>query len=197
MAPLGARVTPKVSRLRPSVRDLRPVAIRMTSASRSATFSTAVFILKVMPCFSRYLRRRLAMSLSSAGRHSFRNSMTVTSEPKRWNTLANSMPMTPAPMIQRRLGRTSRFRRPVESTTRGSSAPGIGSHLVSEPVAMMMFGAMKESPPTLTVWASTKVAFPRMRVILGCERMPSTPLRNWGTTCAMRSRASAKVAAWT
>ena len=194
MAPLGARVTPKASRLRPSVRGLRPVAIRMTSASMSATFSTAVFILKVMPCFSRYLRRRLAMSLSRAGRHSFRNSMTVTSEPKRWNTLANSMPMTPAPIIQRRLGRVSRFRRPVESTTRGSSAPGMGSHLVSEPVAMMM----GTSPnPSKRRGVLPKTAFSRMRVILGCERIPSTPLRNWGTTCAMRSRASAKVAAWT
>ena len=71
----------------------------------------------VPDAFSICLRRRLAQSSSRAGRHSFRNSMTVTSEPKRRNTLANSMPMTPAPMMQRRLGRVSRFRRPVESTT--------------------------------------------------------------------------------
>ena len=188
---------PRASRFRPSVRGLRPVAIRMTSASISATFSTAVFILKVMPCFSRYLRRRLAMSLSRAGRHSLRYSMTVTSEPKRWNTLANSIPMTPAPMIARRLGSVSRFKRPVLSTTRGSSIPLMGSHLVSEPVAMMMFLAATKSLPTLTVLASMNEARPRTKVMLGCERMPSTPARSCGITDAMRSRASAKVALWT
>ena len=110
--------------------------------SPSAICLTPHCILKVIPSFSICLRRRLAMSLSRAGRHSLRYSMTVTSEPKRLNTEANSMPMTPAPMMVRRLGRVSRFSRPVESTTRGSSMPLMGSHLVSEPVAMMMFLAV-------------------------------------------------------
>ncbi len=143
MAPFGAVVMPAASRLRPSVRGLRPVAIRMMSASMSASDCTAVFMWKLMPRFSMSLRRRLAMSLSRAGRHSFRYSMTVTSVPKRWKTEANSMPMTPAPMMVRRLGCSSRASRPVLSTTRGSVlTPSIGSHLVSEPVAMMMFGAV-------------------------------------------------------
>ena len=182
MAPLGVRVMPRASRFRPSVRGLRPVAIRITSASISATFSTAVFILKVMPRFSKYFRRRLAISLSSAGRHSFRYSITVTSEPKRWNTEANSIPITPAPIMVRRLGRVSRFNSPVESTTRGSSQPAMGSHLVSEPVAMMMLSAVNVSFAAMasqhTEQASANCAFPRTKVILGCERMPSTPARN-------------------
>ena len=123
-------------------RGFLPVAIRTTSASISAISSTAVFILKVIPCFSRYLRRRLAISLSSAGRHSLRYSMTVISEPNRLNTEANSIPITPAPMIARRLGSVSSCSKPVESTTRESSTPLIGSHLVSEPVAMMMLSAV-------------------------------------------------------
>ena len=69
--------------------------------------------------------------------------MTVTSEPKRWNTEANSIPITPAPMIAKRLGRVSRFSKPVESITRGSSMPLMGSHLVSEPVAMMMLSEVR------------------------------------------------------
>ena len=176
------KLMPTRSRPSPSVRGRRPVAMRMTSASMSATFSTAVFILKVTPRFSIVLRRRLAISPSRAGRHSFRYSITVTSEPKRLKTEANSMPMTPAPMMARRLGRVSRFSKPVLSTTRGSSMPLMGSHFVSEPVAMMMFLAATESLPTLTVLASTSWARPRTSVMLGCERMVSTPARSWGTT---------------
>ena len=173
MEPSGAGLMAAATRFRPSVRGLRPVAIRITSASMSATDATAVFIRKVTPFFSRSLRRRLAMSLSRAGRHSFRYSMTVTSEPKRRKTLANSMPMTPAPMIQRRRGCCSSWSNPVESTTRGSvRVPSMGSHLVSEPVAMMMLGAVKVSaavPPATgqTVWASTKAARALTRVMLG------------------------------
>ena len=170
---------PAASRFKPSVQGLRPVAMRMRSASMSASDWTAVFILNVMPRFSRSLRSRLAQSASRAGRHSFRYSMTVTSEPKRLNTEANSMPMTPAPMMQSFLGRVSTARRPVESTTRGSLMSGRGRSLVVLPVAMMILLAATESQPTeKTVWASANWARSRMIVMLGCARMPSTPLRS-------------------
>ena len=133
---------PAASRFSPSTLGRRPVAIRMTSASISASDSTAVFILKVMPRFSSSLRRRLAISLSSIGKHSFRYSITVTSEPKRWKTLANSIPMTPAPMMQSRLGRVDSCNSSVLVTTRGSLMSGNGSSFALLPVAIMMFLAV-------------------------------------------------------
>ena len=72
--------------------------------------------------------------------------MTVTSEPKRWNTQANSMPMTPAPTMQSFLGRVSSCSSSVEVTTRGSLMSGRGSSFALLPVAMMMLEAEMQTP---------------------------------------------------
>ena len=80
-------------------------------------------------------------------------------------------------MIQRRLGNVSNERSPVESTSRRSSSPLTGIILVSEPVAIMILTPLQTSPEgeASTVWASTNRAFSRTSVMLGLERMPSTP----------------------
>ena len=161
----------------------------------SANDCTAVFMRKVMPRFSKSLRRRLAISLSSMGRHSFRYSMTVTSMPKRWNTEANSIPMTPAPMMHslEPTGRESgeRASSSVEVTTRGSSMSGRGRSLGLLPVAMMILFAARRTPSesscrgrTCTSLGLTNEAWPRISLILGWARMPSTPLRNCCTTAS-------------
>ena len=81
------------------------------------------------------------MSLSMAGKHSLRYSTTVTSLPKLAKALANSMPMTPAPMMQRVLGTSCMSRSSVEVMQFGPVMPGMGRIFVSEPEAMMMFDA--------------------------------------------------------
>ncbi|MHC2789720.1 hypothetical protein ACVMBZ_008972 [Bradyrhizobium liaoningense] len=50
-----------------------------------------------MPCFSRRLRARPAISASSTGRICGSTSTTVTSEPMVWKKEANSMPIAPEP----------------------------------------------------------------------------------------------------
>ena len=57
-----------------------------------------------MPFLARACFRRLAISPSNGGRICFMNSMTVTFEPKAENTEANSMPITPPPMMVRLSG---------------------------------------------------------------------------------------------
>ena len=56
---------------------------------------------------------------------------------------------------------------------------------------------MSEGSADCAAPVAVKRALPRTSVMLGWERMPSTPCRSWVTTCAIRSRASSKVALWT
>ena len=83
--------------------------------------------------------------------------MTVTRLPKEENAEANSMPMTPAPMMHRCSGTWSMLSRSVEKPTpdppKGREVRK-GGRAASEPVAMMMFGAVYSSLPMMTVWPS-------------------------------------------
>ena len=145
------------------------------------------------PRFSTVLRSRLATSPSSIGRHSFRNSTTVTSQPKLLSMQANSMPITPAPTMQTRRGRAvaASIWSDVH-TVALSSAPSIGSVLGTEPVAMMMLGAVYSSPSTSTVCASLHRASPLASVMPGAESSVSMPLRSVATMLSLREAARAK-----
>ena len=59
--------------------------------------------------------------------------MIVTSEPKRLKIEANSAPMMPPPRITSRRGTSVCASRPVESTQRSDSRPGIGGRIGNEP----------------------------------------------------------------
>ena len=133
-----------------NTRGARPTAISTSSASTVTTFpflsvkttpSSVMAVTRlcrwnVTPCFSNDLRSRLAMSESSMGRHSFRNSTTVTCVPKALKMLANSMPMTPAPMMQRLLGRWSSDSRSEESSTRRRTGCSNRNVLGTEPLPL-------------------------------------------------------------
>ena len=77
-------------------------------------------------------------------------------------------------------------------TIEASSMPSIGSIFGTEPVAMMMLGAVYSSPPAVTVWASLKTASPLTSVMPGADSSVSTPLRSVPTTPSLRSAAFAK-----
>ena len=68
--------------------------------------------------------------------------MTVTFEPNAENMEANSIPITPPPIIHRSFGVVfiSSISRDVR--TPGKFAPSIGRTLVTAPVAIMMYGAV-------------------------------------------------------
>ena len=67
--------------------------------------------------------------------------MTVTWVPKRERMEANSMPMTPAPMMNIWVGNDWKSSAWVEVMTRGLVMPSTGGSLALEPVAMMMSSA--------------------------------------------------------
>ena len=176
--PFGEYSTPASSRSRPSMFGLRPVAMSTTSASTcaglpffsyvtvswrlpsfvvvSAIDLTADCIENSTPRLPIVWRRRFAMSESRTGKHSFRNSITLTLLPKLLNTEANSIPMTPAPMMHKRSGIWSMSRSSVEVITPGNVVPSIGGHFESLPVAIIMLSAVYSSSPTTTVLLSLK-----------------------------------------
>ena len=73
-------------------------------------------------------------------------STTVTGTPSFAYSVANSMPITPAPMMTTRFGQAVRFSMPVESTTPGRSTPGMGMRAGLEPVAITRWAQASSSP---------------------------------------------------
>ena len=67
-----------------------------------------------------------------------------------------------------------------------------GGRAASEPVAMMIFGAVYSSLPMMTVWSSLNCALPLTKVMPGCESSVSTPVRNCSTTCCLRATIAGK-----
>ena len=92
-----------------------------------------------MPRRSICFRTLFAMSLSMVLRHSFKDSITVTLHPKRLRIDANSMPMTPAPMIHRLVGSSVSDKSWSLVITVSDCAPSIGGVAGCEPVAIMIF----------------------------------------------------------
>ena len=96
------------------------------------------------------------------------NSMTVTSLPKAEKADANSIPITPAPMMVRRLGSFGIESSSVEVINvlccfilfQKSSSVMKGGIFEREPVAMMICSASICSPFTSTTWSETKRASP-------------------------------------
>ena len=74
-----------------------------------------------------------------------KNSIAVTSDPRRLQTDPNSTPMTPAPIKTIFLGTSLRLRAPVEETIFSSSNSIPGKGVTSEPVAIIMFLALMTS----------------------------------------------------
>mmetsp|Transcript_16412 Transcript_16412/g.62243 ORF Transcript_16412/g.62243 Transcript_16412/m.62243 type:complete len:229 (-) Transcript_16412:427-1113(-) len=176
MRPRRSVSMPTFSRPRPWVKGRRPVATRTTSVSMTlcsppaagstvrrtpssvtSEETTLVPMRKVMPCFSRLLRKALESSLSRDGTARSRNSTTSTSAPRRRQTEPISRPITPAPMTTIFLGTEGSMRAPVLSTMRclslstGTGGSGVGS----DPVAMRMFLAERVSEPPAVRATST------------------------------------------
>ena len=100
-------------------------------------------------------------SSSSCGIRLGSISTIVTSEPKRWKIEANSQPMMPPPRTTSRAGTSCCASRPVESTQRGESSPGIGGRSGNEPVATTALENVTSSAPsTAIVFASLKRPVP-------------------------------------
>ena len=92
-----------------------------------------------------------AASASSCGISVGSISMIVTSVPKCAKIDANSQPMMPPPSTTRRRGTSVWARRPVESTHRGESRPGIGGRTGYEPVATIALLKVTSSPPSTEI----------------------------------------------
>ena len=99
---------------------------------------TLVPSLNFTPCFLKVRVACLTTSPSMPGKMLGRNSMTVTSAPKRRHTEPSSNPITPPPMTAMVLGGFDKFNAPVDDTICFSSTSTPGSGVVSDPVAMTM-----------------------------------------------------------
>ena len=159
---------PVFSRPRPVRLGRRPVAISVSAASVQCsslflssknTFPPAIRLTlhdrwKSIPRRSICFLTRFAMSSSRVLRHSFKYSITVILQPKLFNMDANSMPMTPAPMMHRLAGSSVSDNSRSLVMTASDCAPSIGGMAGCEPVAIMMLRAVYDVSPTMTVCAS-------------------------------------------
>ena len=100
-----------------------------------------------MPRRANDLRSSLVASSSSCGMSESSISTIVTSVPKRSKIDANSQPMIPPPRTTSRRGTSVCARRPVESTQRGESRPGIGGAIGYEPVATIALEKLSPISP--------------------------------------------------
>ncbi len=122
------------------------------------------------------------MSPSSIGSMKSLASTTVIFVPKAAYAHANSIPITPPPMMTMLSGIFSRLNAPVESIQQGFSfTPGIGGTAFTEPAATMIASAVMLSfVPSAFVTSSilgpVKAAVPSTFVILFILKRPATPL---------------------
>ena len=142
--------------------------------------------MKFIPRFSNVLRNRFAISESIEGKHSFKNSITVTLLPKVSNAEANSRPITPAPIIAIVCGTWSISSNSVEVRTlffkdspSGVLKAGInGSKRACEPVAIIILSAVICVPFTSMIFLSINFASPSIYVMPGVDKSPFTPSRS-------------------
>ena len=104
-----------------------------------------------MPRFVNAFASSLAASASSCGMSVSSISTIVTSEPNRLKIDANSEPMMPPPRMTSRFGTSVCASRPVESTHRSDSRPGIGGRSGNDPVAMTADLKVTSSPPSTAI----------------------------------------------
>ena len=146
-----------------------------------------------MPRLPNCFASSFAASASSCGISVSSISMIVTSEPKRLKIDANSQPMMPPPRTTSRRGTSVWARRPVESTQRSHSSPGIGGRSGNEPVATIAERKVTSSPPsTARVFASLNDPVPFTHSTPFALKRPATPLVICLTTPAFHSFAAAK-----
>mmetsp|Transcript_16341 Transcript_16341/g.46920 ORF Transcript_16341/g.46920 Transcript_16341/m.46920 type:complete len:222 (-) Transcript_16341:499-1164(-) len=163
---------PRASSPSPSVYGLRPVATRTTSylasfslppalasvltttpSSSTLLSITLVLSWNLNPCFLSVVWNFLVTSTSIEGQRRSMNSMTVTSVPRRDQTLPISRPMTPPPTTAMVLGMEAISRAPVESTILPAAlSTGTGGRgVTSDPVARTTFLVSSDSvPPSLS-----------------------------------------------
>ena len=122
-----------------------------------------------------------------------RASSMVTLRPARTQAVANSRPMAPPPMIMTSAGKAANpARNWSESTATASSAPSMGGMDGREPVARMMWSAVKRVPSEqTTVPGSGTDARARTRVAWDCRSILSAPVRSMVTIWSALSRAAA------
>ena len=100
--------TPTAEITRSTLSDcVPPLPSSIVAVTPSAFFSSLVTLAPVrifMPCFSKALRAKAAISASSTGRICGSTSTTVTSEPMVRKNEANSMPMAPDPITSSDFG---------------------------------------------------------------------------------------------
>ncbi len=148
---------------------------------------TLVESLKARPCLVSTRWKVFATSRSMPGMMRSRNSTTVTSAPRRRQTLPSSRPITPPPTTTRWPGTSSSSSAPVEVTMRSSSTSTPGSGTLSLPVAMTIRLASYNVPPTSTLPAATMRPAPLSQAILFLLNRNSTPLTLAVTTSLLRS----------
>ena len=141
------------------------------------------------PRFFMIIFRFWEISLSMLARMRSSASTTVTRQPRALNTEANSMPITPPPMMTRLWGSLSQSSSSSLVTTPGKSAPGIGGTAGVEPVAMRMCSVSSSVPSgsTRTRPESTMEAEPWITVTLFAFIREAMPPRSCSTTAFLRA----------
>ncbi len=102
------------------------------------------------------------------------------------------MPMTPAPIITRRCGRSVSASSWRLVSTFGESRPGIGGRAGLEPVAISVFFVVIFPCGVAIVCASTNEASPRITSMLWDFIRKSTPFTMRATTLSLRAMILAK-----
>ena len=138
-----------------------------------------------MPRFPNALASSFAASSSSPGISVGSISTTVTSVPKRLKIEANSQPMIPPPRTTSRRGTSLCARRPVESTHRGESSPGIGGLIGNDPVATIaLSNATSSAPSTAIAFGPVNRPFPLTHSTPFALNSEATPPVIWPTTAS-------------
>ncbi len=95
------------STVRVSVLPLPSSIVAVTLSAFLSSFVTLAPVRILMPCFSKLLRAKAAISASSTGRICGSTSTTVTSAPSVRKNEANSMPIAPEPTTSSDFGTRS------------------------------------------------------------------------------------------
>ena len=147
----------------------------------------------MIPRFLNAFASSFAASSSSPGISVGSISMIVTSVPKRLKIDANSQPMIPPPRTTSRRGTSVWARRPVESTQRGESIPGIGGRIGNEPVATIaLVNVTSSAPSTAIVVGPVNVPFPLTHSTPFALNSEATPPVIWSTTASFQEATVAK-----
>ena len=141
-----------------------------------------------IPFFPNAFASSFAASSSSCGISRGSISTIVTSLPNVLKIEANSQPMMPPPRMTSRRGTSVRASRPVESTQRSESRPGIGGRIGNEPVATTAEVNVTSSPPsTASVFASLNEPVPFTHSTPFALKSEATPPVICETTLAFHS----------